>query len=105
VGEAALRVRHSSPKVLAPRWVGVTGSVASLARFRSLQRGIAVLVGLIPVVALHTVVPGVVPGVTVGDLVLFIAPAVISVLGIAYAIRRLPVEPWSGPRRRWGCCC
>jgi hypothetical protein len=72
----------------------VTGSAASLARFRSLQRGIAVLVGLIPVVALHTVVPGVVPGVTVGDLVLFIAPAVVSVLGIAYAIRRLPVM-WS----------
>jgi len=72
----------------------VTGSVASLARFRSLQRGIAVLVGLIPVVALHTVVPGMVPGVTVGDLVLLIAPALVCVLGIAYAIRRLPVM-WS----------
>jgi hypothetical protein len=68
--------------------------VASLARYRSLQRGIAVLVGLVPVVVLRTVAPGGALGVDVGSLVLFTGPAVISVLGIAYAIRRIPVM-WS----------
>ena len=65
--------------------------MASSPRLRSPQRLFAVLVGLAPVVALHTVAPGVVHETMfeLSAVVLFSGPAVVSVLGIALWLSRL----------------